>query len=197
MPDVEVIVREDGGSWSAWSPQCPGLLVVQPSPEDLREALRPALQFYFADDQEATTALRYVVNLEQEINGVVVRVRQDEDAYQRQLLAQRVAAKLGGLDTAEDMRSSPVNPLGDVVFICALPSDTFGWISRQMEDEDTINVVLPASEIFVWSVSFSSTQPPASAAGPRGSDLGYQESTTLGEIMTRDASSAAGRLILV
>lgn len=198
MHDIEVMVREDGGSWAAWSPQCPGLMVVEPTPEELREALRPALRFYYSDDQEAATASRYMVNLEQEINGVVVRVRQDEHAYERQLLAQRVAAQLGGTETAEDMRSSPANPLGDVVFVCALPSDTFGWIGRQMEDEDTINVVLPASELFVWSMSFSnSTRPRSLAAGRRGSDLGYQESTTLGQMMTRDVASAVRPHILV
>ena len=70
---VAVVVRVDGDSWAAWSPQCPGLSIVEPSAEALREAVPGAVRFYL---QDPAGEVDPKFHLERELHGVVIRVAQ-------------------------------------------------------------------------------------------------------------------------
>lgn len=196
MPDeVEVIVRPDGeSSWAAWSPQCPGLAVVKPTADALRASLPPALKFYY-DPSAGRDLVRLVYNVEQPVGGVILRVRQDEHVQERQALMHRLVAGLDVPEQAVDLRAALPNSLGDVVYVSALPGDTITWMARQLESEDAIHVVLPATDQWVWSTVFVSGMDPADA--PAGSvslgDLGYDGSTTLGEVMRRSLTAPSIR----
>lgn len=67
--------------------------------------------------------------------------------------------------TAEDMRS-PSKPYRRRGVRLRSPVRHVRLDGRQMEDEDTINVVLPARELFVWSMSFSNSTGPPSLVAP-------------------------------
>ncbi|WP_086055371.1 MULTISPECIES: hypothetical protein [Protofrankia] len=150
---IAVIVRRDGDSRAAWSPQCPGLAVVQPTAADLRDAQPGVLADYF-DDREA---IGTEVHLENELHGVVVRVAQDQLRWERHLLAERIAAALGVEEQGRAMRSAPANPLGDVVYATVLPADIVGWLTRQMDaDGDVITVALPVADELIWTTTIAS-----------------------------------------
>jgi hypothetical protein len=178
---VAVIVRRDGESWAGWSPQCPGLAVVQPTAEDLRNALPGALQFYFDDVAEPE------FHLEHELHGVVVRVAQDALRWERQVLAERVAAALGVEEQATTMRAAPANSLGDIVYVCALPSDTVEWVVQQMENgRDAVTVALPVADELIWTTAFATAD---GGAVRTITDAGYSDTTTWGEIMQTDSAA--------
>ena len=142
---VDVIVRRDLGTWVAWSPQCRGLTIVQPTPAHMREALPAALlEFLGPGGFDVRT------HVEEEVRGAVVRVAQDDQLWERQHTAARIAAALGDPDLSSQMLAQPANSLGEVVFVCALPADTGAWVVRQLDGEgDTVNVVLPVADSMI------------------------------------------------
>lgn len=174
---VAVIVRRDGPSWSAWSPQCPGLAVAEPTASELRAALPDALAWYFDGD----TDVEMQVHLEQELRGVVVRIAQDTHLWERQLVAERLGAALGAESQAEQLRAAAVNAADEVVYVCALPSDPLSWLTAQMDDAaDAVVVTLPVAEAMLWTLQFGTV-------GRRGETpigVSYRPDTTFGEIMT-------------
>ncbi len=182
---IEVMIRQDGASWGAWSPQCPGLAVVAPTPEALRVAVPEAVAFYYGGTEKGRAQLIY--NVEQELSGVIVRVRQDERVDQRRILAERLAVALVQSDQVQEFRAGTANRLGDVVYVCALPEDAVGWVKRQLEDQDALHVVLSVTDDFIWSTFFGSG--PARSTDPRTftlAELGYDETTPLAEVLRRD-----------
>lgn len=174
---ITVIVRRDGESWSAWSPQCPGLAVAEPTAAELRGALPEALAWYFYGDFD----FEILVHLEQELRGVVVRIAQDDFLWERQLVAERLGAALGVEDQAEQLRAAPANSAGEVVYVCALPSDSISWLTAQTEEiSDPVVVALPVAESMLWTLQLGGGR--RTGAGTAGA--GYPPDTTFGEIMT-------------
>ncbi|CUU54407.1 hypothetical protein Ga0074812_102417 [Parafrankia irregularis] len=173
---ITVIVRRDGESWSAWSPQCPGLAVAEPTAAELRAALPEAFTWYFDGDPD----FEILVHLEQELRGVVVRIAQDAFGWERQLVAERLGAALGVQEQAERLRAAPPNSAGEVVYVCALPSDSISWLTAQLDDvADPVVVALPAEESTLWTLQFGGGR----RTGVGTADVGYSSDTTLGEVM--------------
>ncbi|EIV94043.1 hypothetical protein [Frankia sp. QA3] len=173
---VSVIVRRDGVSWSAWSPQCPGLAIAEPTATELRSAFPDALAWYFDGNRD----LDMQIHLEQELRGVVIRIAQDTQVWERQLVAGRLGAALGVDSQAAELRSAALNAAGEIVYVCALPSDPVSWLTAQMDDEtDAVVVTLPSAESMLWTLQFGTV----GSRGEKPSSLRYRPETTFGEIM--------------
>ncbi|KLL12991.1 MULTISPECIES: hypothetical protein [Protofrankia] len=174
---IAAIVRRDGESWSAWSPQCPGLAVAEPTEAELRKALPEALTWYFDGDSDFDT----LIHLEQELRGVVVRTAQDRFGWERQMVAERVGAALGVESQAEQLRTAEPNSAGEIVYVCALPTDPVSWLTAQLDEAaDPVAVALPAAESMLWTLRFG-------AGNRRGEEpvgVVYRPETTFGELVT-------------
>ncbi|WP_131765408.1 hypothetical protein [Candidatus Protofrankia californiensis] len=182
---IAVIVRCDGDSWAAWSPQCPGLAVIQPTAAELRNALPGALAGYF-DGHEA---FETEVHLENELRGVAVRVAQDQLRWERHLLAERIAAALGVEEQAQAMRSAPASSLGDIVYATVLPADTIGWLTHQMDvDGDAITVALPVADELIWTTTLASAADGNTYGGIEYGGIVFPATATFGEVMQADAA---------
>ncbi|WP_163549454.1 hypothetical protein [Candidatus Frankia nodulisporulans] len=180
---VSLIVRPDGPSWSAWSPQCPGLAMVQPAAAELRDVLPEVLSWYFGEDTE----IEFQVHHERELHGVVLRVAQDGQLYDRERLAVQFTDALEESGQLARVRSEPVSGGGEVTLVCALQSDRVSWLAAQMDDDDVLVALLPVAESILWAV------PVGTGTGADRDDaivaLGaYPGETTLGEV----ASTFAG-----
>ncbi|ETA02993.1 hypothetical protein CcI156_03220 [Frankia sp. CcI156] len=183
---VSVLVRRDGPCWSAWSPQCPGLVAAETTAEEMRAALPDLIAWYFDGDPDVN--LR--IHLELEVRGVIVRIAQDADAWERQLVAERLGAALGMDSQAEQLRAVRANAAGEVVYVCALPSDQISWLTGQMDDEDdAVVVALPATESELWTLQFDALR----RRGEKAPGAGYRPEATFDEIM---ATFAGPRLQL-
>jgi hypothetical protein len=183
---VEVIVRHDQGTWAAWSPQCPGLAIVQPTQSDLVDVLPGVLAEYVAAAGDAVPGVDVPgvrLHVEFEVQGVVVRVCQDEQLWERQHVGERLATAIGG-DRRAEFADAPANPLGDVVFVCALPTDTLGWALRQMEiPADTLNIVTPVADNLIWISPFRREDYDADIT-----DVGLPLAESIAEVMQLDAA---------
>jgi hypothetical protein len=148
---IDVVVRADGDSWGAWSLQLPGFAAAQPTAEELRAALPEAVAFALGGP--ARTPI--TVHVEFEISGVVVRVAQDRYRWERQHVAERLVAALAVEDQVSDLRGAPANALGDIVYVCAMPSDQVGWLARQMDPKsDWLTAVVSVADEMIWTFSF-------------------------------------------
>ncbi|MCM3922189.1 hypothetical protein ND748_11040 [Frankia sp. AiPs1] len=174
---VTLIVRQDGFSWSAWSPQYPGLAMVQPAAADLRAVLPEVLAWYFGED----AAIEPQVHCERQLHGVIVRLAQDAQLYERERVAERLGAALGVASQRAQLRSGPVSGAGEVTFVCALQSDRISWLTAQMEDDnDAVVALLPVAETMLWAIRFGPVGDGSAAAVQPSA---YPPDTTLGEVI--------------
>ncbi|MCM3882942.1 hypothetical protein [Frankia sp. R82] len=174
---VSLIVRPDGASWSAWSPQCPGLAMVQPAGAELRDVLPEVLGWYFGQDTE----IELQVHHERELHGVVLRIAQDAQLYERERLAGQLAEALGEAGQRARMRSEPVSAGGEVTLVGALQSDRISWLAAQMDDNDVLVALLPVAESMLWAVRFGT----GTGAGQDDAVIplaAYSGDATLGEV---------------
>jgi hypothetical protein len=173
---VELIVRRDGDTWAAWSPQCPGLAIIQVSEPDLVREARSAVREYLADPR---AELR--LHVESEVRGVVFRVCQDEHRWARHHVIDRLAAALGDPDQAADIAARAPSALGDVVFVCAMPTDTLEWVQRQMEPGDALNMAISVADALIWVSTFRRDD-----FGRDGAGGALPATATIAEIMQRE-----------
>ncbi|CAO5251636.1 hypothetical protein [Frankia sp. AgKG'84/4] len=172
---VSVIVRQDGPSWSAWSPQCPGLAMVQPAAAEPRTVLPEVLAWYFGEDTEIDPQVHH----ERDLQGVIVRIAQDDHLYERELVAQRLGEAIEEAGLRASLRGGPVSG-GQVTLVCALQSDRVSWLAAQMERDDAVVVLLPVAETMLWAVRFGAGR---EGEGAAVSVSAYPPQTTLGEVM--------------
>ena len=176
---VDVIVSANGGSWSARAPQIPGLAIAQPTAQTMREAIPDAIRFGL-DDPPLLPEID--VHVEYEIGeDVFVRVAQDRHGWERQHIAERLTASLSVEGAAGPLHTAPANKLGEVVYVCAMPSDRIGWFARQMEPAgDWLTAVVPVAEQLIWTFSLG-TGPDDGAVSLE--DLGVTPDTPMSSLM--------------
>lgn len=94
------------------------------------------------------------MHVESEVRGIVFRVCQDEHRWARHHVVDRLAAVLGDPDQAPHLAARDSNALGDVVFVCAMPTDTLDWVERQMDPEDALNMAVSVADAMIWVSTF-------------------------------------------
>jgi hypothetical protein len=149
---VSVIIRGEKEGWWAWTPQCPELITGRNTEAKLLRSLPKTLAWCFEEDGDIDD-IDIRIHVERKVgDGVVVRVARDERQDARQAVADRFVAALADPDLAGRLRAAPQNPVGEVVYICALPTDTRVWLEDQMEDRrGAVNVVVPVSGTMLWT----------------------------------------------
>jgi hypothetical protein len=110
---------------------------------------------------------------------------------------QQIAAALNFTGQGAGMMSAPRRPTGEVLFVCALLTDTIGWITEQMDEEDTVCVVLNVSPEFIRTQSFGSAGQSDDRPWVTVGDLGLTSQTTLAEIIQQQDSGRIGSNNLV
>jgi predicted RNase H-like HicB family nuclease len=147
---VSVIAREEKEGWWVWSPQCPGLVTGGETEAGLLRSLPGTIAYYFEDDHPGED-FEIVVHAEREVGGVFIRVARDEQHTARQKVADRIVAALADPALAQLLRNAPAGQFDEVVYICALPTDTRAWLDDQLEERrGAVNVVVPLSPAVLW-----------------------------------------------
>src|ERR1700761_1316442 len=103
-----------------------------PSLEDLRSGLQDVLAFHF--DRPGPFDVIEHLEREYEIAGheLVTRIAQDEHRDQRDAVFERIGRALAVSGQAEALVSTVTNTVGEAVYVCAVPSDTLGWLTAQL-----------------------------------------------------------------
>jgi hypothetical protein len=150
--ELHLIIRmSEDGTVYATSPQAPGLMIGRSSLKLLRYDLADVLSFHFDD----TGPFNVVEHLERHFvlgdGELVIRVAQDADVKDREAAARRI---LEAASVPEQARSlvSTANDVDESVYVCAVPSDTLGWLRAQIQSGETVNVAVPIAEGFLFTM---------------------------------------------
>jgi hypothetical protein len=93
----------------------------------------------------------------------------DEQQAAREQVAERIVAALDDPDLGARLRAAPSNMFGEVIYICALPTDTRAWLDNQVEEvRGAVNVAVPLSAAVLWVRAFGGQ--PASLPPPDTGD---------------------------
>jgi predicted RNase H-like HicB family nuclease len=162
---VSVIAREEQGVWGALTPQFPDLSTGGDTEAELLRSLPGTIAWCMEDDYPGED-FEIVVHVEREVGGVFIRVARDEQHAARQKVADRIVAALADPDLAERLRQAPAGQFDEVIYICALPTDTRAWLDNQLEERrGAVNVVVPLSDTVLWVQTFGD-QPAGIPARP-------------------------------
>lgn len=163
--ELHLIVRlsEDGKAY-ATSPQAPGLVFGRQSHKLLRCDLDDVLSFYFDRPGPFHVVEHIEWHYVLDDGELVIRVAQDASAKERATVAQRIADAARMPEQARSLVSM-TNAVGEAVYVCAVPSDTLGWLSAQIQPGDRVTAALAIADGFLFTlpVAADGGNSPASA----------------------------------
>lgn len=193
MPDVIHVMLTDYGQfgWGISSPQLPELIGGRETYQELVKDLDELI--VFGGGSVDAPRLVHVQTHRMLENGdeLVVRVALDAHDKERLTVAARLNSALGLTGQVTNMLNVPRRPTGEALFVCALPSDTLGWLGDQMEDQDALCVVTSVGngDESMIRVQFLTHGEALLSSGvephqPTTADaMGFTRSTTLSEVI--------------
>lgn len=131
---IHLIIRlSDDGSVYATSPQAPGLVYGRASLEELRSELEDVLSFHFGRPGPFDVIEHHERHYDIADRELVTRLAMDEHRDERQVVYERIGQVLSVPGQAESLVSAVTNKVGETVYVCAVPSDTLGWLAAQLD----------------------------------------------------------------
>ena len=151
---IHMIMRlSDDGSVYATSPQAPGLIYGRQSLAEWHTGLQDVLSFYFERPGPFDVIEHHERHYEVEGRELVTRLAMDDRRDQRQAVYERIGQVLRVPGQAESLVSAVRNTVGETVYVCAVPSDTLGWLAAQLDAPgDAVIVALIIAEQFLLTL---------------------------------------------
>jgi hypothetical protein len=132
----------------------PGLLYGRSSLEELHSDLEDVLSFHF--DRPGPFNVIEHHERHYEIAGrreLVIRLAVDEHRDQRVAVNERIRRVIAVPEQAESLVSAVTNSVGEAVYVCAVPSDTFGWLVAQLDPRgDALVAALTIADDFLFTL---------------------------------------------
>lgn len=178
---IRLIVRlsEDGSAY-ATSPQLPGLLYGRRSINELHRDLDGVLAFHLERSGPFDVSEHHERHYDLAGGELVVRVAVDEYHTERAAVARRVAVIAGMPSQARSLVTAAANRAGEAVYVCALPSDTMGWLAAQLDPRgDALVAALTIADDFLFTLPLAVDDGTRPAWRPYGASA----DTRLAEIM--------------
>jgi len=162
---IHLIIRLSGdGSVYATSPQAPGLVYGRSSLAELRSDLEDVLSFHFGRPGPFNVIEHHERHYDIADRELVTRLAMDEHRDQRQAVYERIGQVLSVPGQAESLVSTVTNRVGETVYVCAVPSDTLGWLAAQLGGPgDALVAALTIADQFLLSLPIAvddGTHPP-------------------------------------
>ncbi|MER6554595.1 hypothetical protein ABT148_25010 [Streptomyces sp. NPDC001725] len=182
---IHLIVRKTEDGLYATSPQLPGFVYGRQSLAELRTDLSAALSFHTGEPGPHRVLEHHERCYDVAGGEVVTRLAFDERASDRQLVYERIGQTIRDPKQASSLAHGVANQVGEVVFVCALPSDTLGWLSAQLSEPlDAFYAAVAISDQMLLTLPFAHGEAHAGigqtyVAGAKG----YTAETTLSEII--------------
>lgn len=151
---IQLMVRLSGDeSVYAMSPQAPGLAYGRSSLQELRSDLQDVLAFHFDRPGPFDVVEHHERHYEIAGRELVIRIAQDEHRDQRQAVDDRIGRALNVPGQAEALVSTVTNKVGEAIYVCAVPSDTLGWLSAQLDGPgDALVAALTTADQFLLTL---------------------------------------------
>ena len=181
---IHLIVRDTGEGFYATSPQAPGLAYGRATLAELRTDLDDVLAFHFNRPGPFHVLEHHERHYEIEGGELVTRIAVDEHRDERQEVYARLGRVLTVPGQARSLLEGPANRVGEVVYVCAVPSDTIGWVAAQLDPRgEAVTVAVAIADPFVFTVPIVSGDDATQVAGVSIGERGYTLETTLGELV--------------
>lgn len=180
---IHLIIRIGGdGSAYATSPQAPGLAYGRPSLEELRSDLEDVLSFHFGRPGPFDVIEHHERHYEIAGRELVTRLAMDEHRDQRQAVYERIGQVLSVPEQAESLVSAVTNKAGETVYVCAVPSDTLGWLAAQLDGPgDALVAALTIADHFLLTLPIAADD----GTHPAWSQRSSSPETRLSEIVQK------------
>jgi hypothetical protein len=155
--EIELILREEAGIWGAWSPSVQGFYVTADSAHECVSRAKKMA------DAELGEPVNVFGHHERVVDGLVVRVAGRGPGFDlRVAVAQRLETLIRYDRAQIDDDGLTHNRLGEIIYVCALPDDSVGWLAAQMDERgDGLQVAAlldhvgrpaaPDKAHFIWS----------------------------------------------
>ncbi|MFE9927396.1 hypothetical protein [Streptomyces sp. NPDC005533] len=131
---IHLLVRQTSGGLYATSPQAPGFTFGRKSLKELRNDLEDALSFHF--DKPGPFHVLEHHERHYVISGgeLVTRIANDKYKDDREAVYARLGEIIKDDRQAKALAHGVTNPVGESVYVCALPQDTVGWLMDQLDE---------------------------------------------------------------
>lgn len=154
---IHLFVRpaEDDRDVYVTSPQAPGLVFGRPTLREIREELDDVLAFHFDRPGPFKVVEHHERHYDVAGGELVTRLAADEHRAERHVVYERIGAALRVPGQAHNLLEAPANKLGEVVYVCAVPSDTVGWLGDQLDprSDDALMVAVAVSDELLFTVA--------------------------------------------
>ncbi|MGC0417540.1 hypothetical protein [Embleya sp. AB8] len=186
-----LMIRDTPTGFYATSPQARGFVMGRSTLDELRADLLDALAFHFEEARPLEIVEHHERLHDLEAGELVTRLAADRHHGERLEVYARIAAALRVPEQVPELLGGIRNRVGEAVYLCAVPSDTLGWLFTQLDEQgDAFSVALAISEPFLMTFPFT-VGPEDEVDSARETvtigSRGYTKDTTLAEIMKRTA----------
>ncbi len=199
MYEVHIIETQDEPyGWYAESPQIPGFIMARDTLDQLVSQASVVVRELVTERPLRVISHRQGRLALKGLPDVLIRSQYDPqtvDARQSAMRAVEMGLHAGDMDDfLEDLTR---DVLGDVVVVVALPSDTVGSISRQIDpSQRAVVLVMESGPEHLWVTEFGTGERSAYPNWNALGDHGWNDQTTLGEIAETLIAIPAGRGLL-
>lgn len=180
---IHLVVREsEDGQVYATSPQTPGLAYGRESIADLRRDLTEVLSFHL----DRPGPFELIEHRERHFDiadrELVIRLALDEHQAERRTARERLGQALSLPEQARTLLTGVPNAVGEAVYVCAVPTDTIGWLEAQLDPHgDAFTAALAIADGLVLTLPFAINDGMRSAWHP----ISDGPDTKLSEVMQR------------
>ena len=181
---IHLIIRITGDGVYATSPQAPGLAYGRPTLAELRADLDDVLSFHFDRPGPFLVLEHHERHYEIPDGELVIRIALDEHRDERQEVHTRIGRVLAIPEQAQYLLAGPPNAVGEVVYTCALPTDTISWLVDQLDPRgDALVAAVAIADQFVLTLPLSHGNHHPEMAGVSIGEHGHIPGTTVGQVV--------------
>jgi hypothetical protein len=150
--------------------------------KELHGDLNDVLSFHF----ESSGPFKVIEHRERhhEIDGreLVARIALDKHEAARLAVYDRIGRAIGVPEQVKSLLSAVTNTVGETVYVCAVPSDTIGWLIAQLDPRgDALTAALTIADEMLLGLPFALDD----GTRPAWQTLSDGPETQLSEIMQR------------
>ena len=159
---LHLVVRRLDGTCYATSPQAPGLAYGRSTLTELRAGLDEVLAFHFGRPGPFRVLEHEERRYEVRGRELVIRLARDAHRAERQEVAERLQRALAVPGPAEVLIGGPANRVGEVLYLCVVPSDPLSWMVAQLDprgEAATLAVAVGDALLLTFRVSTGDGQP--------------------------------------
>jgi hypothetical protein len=181
---VHLIVRVTDEGLYATSPQAPGLAYGCATLTELRSSVQDVLAFHYNRPGPFDVIEHHERHYDFDGRELITRLAYDEHRDERQEVYARLGAALTLPEQARSLTTGPTNRAGEAVYVCAVSSDTIGWLADQLDPRGEA-VTVAVAEPFIFTVPFAYGEDHPLIDGITVAENGHTLETTIGEIARR------------